>query len=145
MLRARFVVVPLVVLGLPTAYLASLAVSDALEEREDRRNAREYDALVAPALRAAEGVRIEGFRPCDPPPRDGVCLRGTGDVEATASAVAERLTDAGATDAEAKCRESDGKASFCTAAATFGRARVEALVTSIGGETRVSFAAYVPV
>ncbi|HEX8002682.1 MAG TPA: hypothetical protein VF519_08300 [Mycobacteriales bacterium] len=113
-MRTRVLAVPLVVAGLPTAFLVSLSVSDALEARAERRADREYERRVAPAVEALHGIRLAGLTPCpDRNAGEEVCLTGDVAVRPTSTALDAALRAAGATDVVSSCRKPAAR-DFCT-------------------------------
>ncbi|HEV2891039.1 MAG TPA: hypothetical protein VGX28_11760 [Frankiaceae bacterium] len=106
MLRARFVAVPLALLGTFVGYLATVTVADAMEERGSRQREREYERAYAPAREALAGVRLDGMTPCaSRHPAETACLTGTVEVKATSAEVEAALRDLGATGVTSRCRD----------------------------------------
>lgn len=136
MLRARFVVVPLVLLGPFAGYFASLGVSDALDARESRQREREYERRLAPAEEALRTLRIDGMSPCGSlHAGESACLTGTVDVKAAHAAFVAALRDLDATYLTTRCRDLSNR-SVCFADALLHGNDVHAMVhhEMVGGK-----------
>ena len=122
-------VVPLVVVGLPTAYLGAIAYADAREARHDRAVERRYERHVLPARVALTAIRIDGTTVCtdhDSAGRDA-CLEGERAPRALTPLVERALTAAGATDVSSRCRPA-GVHDFCVVSGRMGAVAVTASV-----------------
>ena len=132
MIRARFVVVPLLVAAVPGGLVAAVAVDDALAEREARANVRRAERQVAPARAALDALRVEGLDPC-PSRDDFVCRRGRGESQATSTAVERALRAVGATDVRSECRKTvSGQVGLCRVQGRLHGADVHATVRPYG-------------
>jgi len=113
-MRARFVLVPLLVGGIPTGIVAAAALGDVLYDRQARANEREYHRRMEPAMSVLRDLRVKGLEPCAAE-EAFVCLRGNGDVRATAANVESALRRAGVTDVTSSCRDSrTRRLTFCS-------------------------------
>jgi hypothetical protein len=98
-------------------------------ERESRRNEREYERRIAPALSAMRGLRIEGLDGTCRAHEHAVCLAGESDVHAASAKTENALRAIGATDVRADCRDSrSGKTSVCRISARLHGADANATV-----------------